>query len=1477
VALSLAMLLISTEVGKALLVPRVLQAIDEALAGRIELRSFRILTQGGIELSGARVVDPDGDIVLEVERARLYVDLGRLRQRVVSCRVELLRPTVVLKREEDGSLSIARAFAPTHPKPKEEPSGPFTWTVRLTSLVLEGGSVKYVDAAGQTAYEATKVDLRARGAYGPHSARAEVDLKGDLLAPERAPVSVTLAGGLRGSEVRVRQLRAAVGETALDLAGVFDWVSWKGRAAVLALSVDADQVRAVAPRAPLAGDLAGTLYLESDGAEASAALQLAPRQGGGRADAAAALRLPPGAFAAGADVHLAALDLSRVLRGAPPTALSLDARARGTGKDLATLRGALALSLAPSRLRTGQLGPVEVRAGADRGAFELSRLDASLPGGAVHGSGRWRRGGEVAAQATVEGADLAQLRRNLELLLGRPLPALAGTARAEVALTGTEAAPAAHVALSAPSLALGGTSLTGLGVTGDVAGPWRAPRVQLDGGAARLVAGGLDARTLKLHAHLVGRSGEVRLTGAVPEVGPDALAVSATGTLAEDRSALALTALTLAWPGDRFELASPARVRFAPPAVDRLVLAFGDQRLAISGGLLGEGAHRAVDARVEIERLDLAKLPRQLLPEKLALAGRVRLDVRATGPLAAPQLAGQVELTEGALLGLEGLQADGTLAYDGAKRRARVDLTATRATGGEVAVRAEVPVLLTRAGPAAALSAHVSVRSFPVTEALRMARPELAPQVDGLASLEADLGGTVGAPSLSANATLEQGRYADLDALAVTLKLEHVRGRAHLVGAVDRNRRRALDVDAGVPLDLAALLREPGRVGRALPDAPLAATLAVPGLDLAGLAGKMGVPEGLAGTLSLKADLSGHPRAPRGKVTVAVAGGAYAGYRALDAKVDLAARDGATEVAAEGSMAGAELVRVAASVALPVERLGERSALEAAELRARVEVPRADLRQAGASVPLAGEIVGLVELSGHLSSPRLTANLTGRKVEVSGRPVGDVALEGGAAEGRLHAKLHVAVATGGTLDGALDAEGDLGLEAIRRGDLGRVPARARLVASELDLGVVPALAQGYVRSAEGKLGADLTAAGPLARMTPRGTIAVAGGRLAIAEWGDWTGVVLSASITEDVVRIDRLEARRGSGAVTLHAEAKGLARKDRPGDLRADLRLDRLPVARAGQDFATVTAQAKLSGTVSRSALDAELNIPDALVKLPDRLPTRKIQPLDRRPDIVVGSFRKKAKAAGAEEEGGESQPYHAKVHLLVPGHLQVKGDSPRVDITIKADVTADYEGELTLTGDVDTIRGSLEPMGGRNFELRRGHVHFTGEDYSKAALEIQAFYDNPQAKVTVAIGGTIGKPDVKLTSEPPMDESQIALLIATGHVELKANTGGYSAQDVGFAALGALGQQFFKDVIGDKLPVDSVSLDSSQLRAGKYVSDKIYVGYTRRGLFGSTVEQGENTNEVRAEYQITPRWNFELRYGDANTGGASLIWSKDY
>jgi len=137
---------------------------------------------------------------------------------------------------------------------------------------------------------------------------------------------------------------------------------------------------------------------------------------------------------------------------------------------------------------------------------------------------------------------------------------------------------------------------------------------------------------------------------------------------------------------------------------------------------------------------------------------------------------------------------------------------------------------------------------------------------------------------------------------------------------------------------------------------------------------------------------------------------------------------------------------------------------------------------------------------------------------------------------------------------------------------------------------------------------------------------------------------------------------------------------------------------------------------------------------------------------------------------------------------------------------------------------------------------------------------------------------DLGSAPQPTLDDASIAMLIATGRTEVDLNTGGVgtvTAEEASSAVVGAAVGAAFSGLVSDKLPVDQISIDSSRFRAGKYVTDKIFVGYAYR--FEAKPEDGENINEVTAQYKITPRWNFELRYGDAPAGDMSIIWSKDY
>jgi translocation and assembly module TamB len=285
-----------------------------------------------------------------------------------------------------------------------------------------------------------------------------------------------------------------------------------------------------------------------------------------------------------------------------------------------------------------------------------------------------------------------------------------------------------------------------------------------------------------------------------------------------------------------------------------------------------------------------------------------------------------------------------------------------------------------------------------------------------------------------------------------------------------------------------------------------------------------------------------------------------------------------------------------------------------------------------------------------------------------------------------------------------------------------------------------------------------------------------------------------------------------------------------------------------------------------------EVTIPSGTATLPDRS-LRTIQSLEPRGDIVLrGKERPRAAAAG---------PATAfSLRLLLPGHFLVKRRDPRVEAELRGDLTfAARGGEVTAEGRADLVRGSLDLYGnGRTFDLRRASTTFGGGPIGEGVVEGEAVAQFPEHVVKVALGGTVDAPKVKLSSEPPLDEGRIAMLIATGRTEGRAGAGAagtITGEQAGYAVLGVFATKLLRDALQDKLPVDSVALEPGQIRAGKYLSDRVYLDYVHKN--SAIPELGENTNELRVEYQVTRRWTLESRYGDANSGAASLIWSKDY
>lgn len=1432
--LSVAFVALSTGAGRSLLVPPLLSLVNAEIAGRLSLRSFAVGAGGGLELSGLELRDPEDEVVLEVERVRAVLDLSGLGSRRIALRAEVERPRLRLVRDAQGGTNLERAVAPRRPGPGRADGGPSAWTLRVARLALRQGEFSWQGAPGTAPIRADGLTLEARALVGPRGARAEVALSGALHAPEERPFRLEATASADGSRVLLPLLRARLGETALEAVAEGDLTARRGRAALLQFALDADDARALAPEAPLRDlrDLRGQAYGEWDGRAGSAALELRPGSGGrgGSARAAAVLQTSPAPPALGFEVLLDALDPSQVLALLPPGELRLRASGQAAGSDLASLRGRLQVSVEPSRLRGGRFGPAEVRARAQGGAIEVSRLDGSLPGAVLRGSGQWRPRGTVAASLSAELTSLEVFTANLRALLGATLPDLRGSARLEASLGGTAA----------------------------------APNLRVEAASERLRIAGLELRQLTARALLEGLEAEASLSARMPELGSEPFDLRARGTFQPGRQVLGLAELGLAWPGTRFALAGPARVELDGPRVDRLELRSGPQRLVLEGGLRGQ----VLAVTAGGEQLDLARVPEQLLPDGLGLGGRLAFQLSAQGRAGAPLATVHLELSRATARGLSGVDLTADLRWDGPARRASGSAAVWGLAGGEASLRADLPVDPTRAGAAEPLSLRIGARGLRLADLWAAAGVEVP--LTGTAGLSAELGGTAGAPTLSGSATLDDGRFQDFTPLAARVSAEVGGGRARASGTVDHGGSRALEAELEGPLDLLELWRAPDRTGRGLGSAPLTGRAAVPGLDLKTLAGRGGLPGELAGKLTARAELSGSALAPRGTVQATVEGGALAGWKDLDLDAEAQATGPEVELRARVGAAGQQLVQLTGSLGLAPEALADGPAREKARLRLQAIAQGVDLSRIPGPLALAGALDARLEAQGSLAAPELQVEAHAQGLGVGGHPAGDLEASARAGGRQLRAEALLRPTGGGTVRAELTAEAEIAPRKLWRDGMAAAPARAQVVAEHLDLGFLPAAAPGLVRSASGTLDARLSAAGPLARLRPAGTVQLTDGRIALSGMGDWNALALDLAIGDDVIEVKRLYARRGRGWLEASGQARGLSRAAEKASFEAELRSSALTLTREGQELATLYLRAQAQGSFDAQGLDAEVTVAGDRVVLPRRSP-RTLQSLKPRLDVVVGTPRAQEPAAGGPG-------YRVAVRVRVPGPFRVEGELPRINVGLRGDLLLVSEGGLLRAeGRMESTGGVFEDYG-RSFSLRRAVATFGGGALEEGIVDAEALYDNPMAKVKISVSGPLSAPTVKMTSDPPYDEGQIAMLIATGRIEVKAGSGAVGpggGSEAGNALLGALAMSVLRETLQDKLPLDTVSLDAGQIRMGKYLSDKVYVGYTLRT--NASRERGENQSEGRFEYQVSPRWTFELRYGDANAGAASLVWSKDY
>ncbi len=1474
---------LQSDAGGAFVKAKVLDAARDALAGKVSLDALS-LKDGRLVLDHLKLFTPEGELVLEVDRVEAQVDLWALTRNDVRVRALTVTTPALHLVEDERGLNLSRALAARRPSPAAPGAAPgkaSPLTLTLERFQLKGGSVDFQGEGQPMAL----VGLELAGDAAVHTLplRVEARLAGNASAraPLVAPLTLSVTATSPSADAVSAQLALALGETTVKATAAWPALEVSG----LEVHVSPEVAQAFAPGWPV------KLPVEVSGAASTKKGALVAQAGSATVSVDGAWDLAAKTVDA-LRVEVKDVDLSQLLEGGRPSRLSGTLKGSFSDLEVATLTGALWAHGAWLTREGQRLAVVDAELSAEKGALSVKGLVAKVPGVSLTAAGHATLS-TLGLKGRLVAEDLAKTAAALETFTGTTVPRLAGHGALDVTITGPLSHPGIEGAGRFETLAGPSFSVERLDLDGrlpDVRRPFNAD-AHLQ--AKRLVVGDtvLDEVTAKVETQ--GRALDAQLSMK----GLGNLELALTGLLDADVLGLELSALSLRSPEGEWALEGKSRVAWPPGrlTVSPTVLRNGPQRLSGEAKRSGQ----KLLAHLGLEGVRLSALPRVVAPPSLGLGGTVSATVDVDGKLPTPAVTAKGTWREGSVRGVAGLDVD----FDGSYRTGTATGRLAVSTAfGKAEGDFELPVDALVAGKDADLRLHLAGAGIDARQVAALARVE-AP-VDGLFSVGLDVTGrtssprvkaTVDAPELSVAAGLPEGK-------TLALAKAHLGVSTSGEGTLDADASAealggSLSVELMTPLTIAGLRAKPPS-RQELEALPVTARVRGQGLRVAALR-ELGLldDDELSGLLSVDAALSGSYREPKADLSLALDDATVPPLSRVAGRLRLKA-DEAVELSVESTHEGRPLVKVDARLGAALSALRTPDALGDRPLVVRGTLFPFELEalqpEHEAEAGTSGVATASLELDGTPNHPTLKVGGSVQKLAFSRLGLGSARLVV-KTEGNAQA---VSLAIGGEGRDDLKVKGtvglDLSLPALRKGlEVADAPLDFSVQSRQLDLAFLSGLSR-TLRVVGGRLDVDGTVKGTVGSPDPRGHLGWTQGRLSVLGYGEYKDLELVADASNDVIDVQKLDLRAGAGSA--HLVAKAVRQGRDLFHLTFSGGSERFPAINDDQLVAIVTLKLEGQGDVTKDLVDiTELVMPRVDVELPD-VKRKDLQDLERPSDVVVlrgglsaAKRRQRAAAEASREEQARekatSRLYRAVV--VAPRNIWVRSSDLNLELGLSDGFRWEYQDSSQLFGEATIMRGRLEVIG-REFEVQKGsQVRFAGKA-KEPYVNVNAIYlnerDKEKTKVTVTVAGKGKDVSFKVSSDPPMPESEIYTLLATGRRQLQRSSGASITTEQAVSALGAVAAAQVKAILAKKLPIDVLNFEAAEnfqsandikFDVGKYLSDSLFLGFSYQP--GARPEKGESQYAGRLEYQISRQWTAEAWGGTAPAAGADLLWSRDY
>jgi translocation and assembly module TamB len=432
-------------------------------------------------------------------------------------------------------------------------------------------------------------------------------------------------------------------------------------------------------------------------------------------------------------------------------------------------------------------------------------------------------------------------------------------------------------------------------------------------------------------------------------------------------------------------------------------------------------------------------------------------------------------------------------------------------------------------------------------------------------------------------------------------------------------------------------------------------------------------------------------------------------------------------------------------------------------------------------------------------------------------------------------------------------DGELSANVRLRPDGENYRIDGRLQAGLESLGWAGALSPA-IQDVRGRLRGDIELGGLLNAPLVSGGIRLEEAGVTIPE----AGIELEVPLLQaEVVSAEEMrligEIRSGDAALNLEGE---LGFPDQRPRAEIRIRGERFLAVDRPDIRARISPDLTVSFVPERLTVRGEILVPSALIRPPD-LPPGSVTV--SRDEVIIGE----------EDEPGTGLPMDIRVRVILGDDVRFDGFDLEARVTGDLDVI-DLPGRpLQVFGNVEIPEGRYEAWG-QDLTLERGLVIFQGP-VENPALDLRAVRRVPAYNVVVGveIGGTPEALQSRITSEPPMDDTEAMAFLLTGRPlsgagEREGNLIAGAAAAWGLEQAGLITQRLGSELGLDvELDADD-GLDQSALTIGTYLSPRLLLRYSV-GLF-------DGSNRIMLRYELTRSLSVEST-SSADGQGIDLIY----